>query len=565
METAFDKVTAALSAHGSSCRRDMWVCPSHDDHDPSLRVTQKNDRVLLVCHTCSAEEIVGALGLSMSDLFDKVDPRPVADYFYRDANDTVLFKKTRIEPGLDGKPKTFRIYHPDGDNWEEGKGDVKPVLYRLPELKKAIADGEIVYVVEGEKDVDTLAAQGIAGTCNYEGAGKWLDEYSSHFSDAHVIVIADRDEPGYQHAKRVRDSLHGIAKSVRVVQSAVDRPKADVTDHFQAGYKIDELVPLHRAFRPVHLGSLVSSGVKAPEFIGPEKLLYRGGLHCIAGAPDCGKTTLALYWAVSLLAAGQRVAFFDEEGGQEIIAEKLISLGASPLDMENLIYVPFPGKMWDDPDIDSLLEFIEESQPDMVLWDSSAAFLARAGLDENSAPAVTNWWSRVLMPLARDLNAAVLVIDHDTKSSESSRYARGSGAKLAVLDVQFKVEIVTPFSRVQSGELKFHVSKDRRGWLYRDWRVKMDSQQETLAPQFVKASCDQETWNTWSTTKQDVYAVMPSGAWISVLQIIDKVRKSCGRTHARPTVQNMLTELREEGFVEQQETMPGERSWWRRK
>jgi AAA domain len=356
----------------------------------------------------------------------------------------------------------------------------------------------------------------------------------------------------------------GKARSVRVMQAAVTRPKSDVTDHFAAGYSIDDLVPINGAFKPVSLGNLVSTGVKPPEFIGPEQLLYRGGLHCIAGAPDCGKTTLALYWAVSLLAAGHRVAFFDEEGGQEIIAEKLISLGALPQDMNNLIYVPFPGKVWDDSDVEALLEFLSENRPDFALWDSSAAFLARAGLDENSAPAVTNWWSRVLMPIARDLNAAVLVIDHDTKSSESSRYARGSGAKLAVLDVQFKVEIVTPFSRVQTGELKFHVSKDRRGWLYRDWRVKIDTADKILNPQFIKASCDQETWNSWSTTKQDVYAALPVGRWMSIKQVIDSSTKTCGRTHARETVTKMLGELRDEGFVEQQETGQGTTSWWRR-
>ena len=63
--------------------------------------------------------------------------------------------------------------------------------------------------------------------------------------------------------------------------------------------------------------------------------------------------------------------------------------------MENLIYVPFPGKMWDDSDVEALMEFLTDARPELVLWDSSAAFLARAGLDESSAPAVTNWWARV--------------------------------------------------------------------------------------------------------------------------------------------------------------------------
>ena len=88
-----------------------------------------------------------------------------------------------------------------------------------------------------------------------------------------------------------------------------------------------------------------------------------------------------------------------------------------------------------------LRELVDDINPGIVLWDSSAAFLARAGLDENSAADVTRFWSQVLTPLAREHGAAVLVIDHDTKNGEPPRFARGSGAKLAATDVAFKVAI----------------------------------------------------------------------------------------------------------------------------
>ena len=48
---------------------------------------------------------------------------------------------------------------------------VERVLYRLPEV---LAAGE-VWVVEGEKDADSLAALGIVATCNAGGAGKWSE------------------------------------------------------------------------------------------------------------------------------------------------------------------------------------------------------------------------------------------------------------------------------------------------------------------------------------------------------------------------------------------------------
>jgi hypothetical protein len=56
--------------------------------------------------------------------------------------------------------------------------------------------------------------------------------------------------------------------------------------------------------------------------------------------------------------------------------------------------------------------------------------------------------------------AAVLVIDHDTKSSEPSRYARGSGAKLAAVDVASKIEPIRPFGK--TGRKRWRSSPTRR-------------------------------------------------------------------------------------------------------
>lgn len=537
--TAYDNVLAALSACGSSKRGDNWSCPGplhvNGDRKPSLHVDFREGRVLLNCFAgCDTRDIVSALGLEMKDLFG--ERREVARYIYRDVNGCELFAKHRYEP------KDFLVFHKEGDGWEPKIGNAQPVLYRLPELNAAVAAGQTVYIVEGEKDVDAMAAKGYAATCNYEGAGKWRDSYAFWFAGADVVIIADRDEPGYQHARKVRESLRGKARSVRIVQAAVPRPKADISDHFEAGYGIEDLMPLAGAFKPCSLTGLVSSGVTEPQRLA-DGMLYRGGLHCIAGAPDSGKTTIALHWAAKLLSEGRTVAFFDEEGGPEIVAEKLISLGAEISSMNNLVYVPFPGKMWDDNDVTGLTEFLDDVSPEMVLWDSSAAFLARAGLDENSAPAVTSWWARVLTPLARDLHAAVVVIDHDTKASEQSRYARGSGAKLAALDVQYKVEIKKPFARDQNGLLRLFVSKDRRGYLHRNWLVEANTLGGNIDLIFRHES-EEALTDTWPPVKRKIYGVLTAE-----YQTNDQIRKRIEeffpeeQAPARETVSKYLNEL----------------------
>src|SRR5262249_8095248 len=160
------------------------------------------------------------------------------------------------------------------------------------------------------------------------------------------------------------------------------------------------------------------------------------------GPPDCGKTTLACWWMLQAVRDGGSVLFLDEEGGREIVIEKFQALGAAC--GERIGYVQFPSRSWNASDVVMLSDVLTERKPSIVAWDSSAAFLAGAGLDENAAADVTRFYSHVLTPAARLHNAAVLVIDHDTKNSEPSRYARGSGAKLAATDVAYKVAMIKP-------------------------------------------------------------------------------------------------------------------------
>ena len=62
---------------------DKWIalCPAHEDRKPSLSIREADDgRVLIHCWSgCSAADVVGALGLSLSDLFPG-DRRSLADH-----------------------------------------------------------------------------------------------------------------------------------------------------------------------------------------------------------------------------------------------------------------------------------------------------------------------------------------------------------------------------------------------------------------------------------------------------------------------------------------------------
>jgi hypothetical protein len=144
-----------------------------------------------------------------------------ARYTYHDENKRVLFQTLRREPGTYGRDKDFRIRRPDpakAGRWEWNLGDVRRVLYRLPELIAA-PPSQPVLVVGGEKDADTLRALGFVATTNVCGERtEWLDSYSDTLRDRHVVVVQDADETGKRHANEVCGSLIQTAASLRRVK-----------------------------------------------------------------------------------------------------------------------------------------------------------------------------------------------------------------------------------------------------------------------------------------------------------------------------------------------------------
>src|SRR5262249_11945638 len=131
------------------------LCPAHEDRRRSLSISITEDgTILLKCHAgCNVNAVVEAIGLTVADLFPVHRPRTtrgtiVQTYDYRDEAGGLLFQVVRFDP------KNFRQRRPDGEgDWTWNLGDVRRVLYRLPDIAGAPPD-QAVFVVEGEKDAD---------------------------------------------------------------------------------------------------------------------------------------------------------------------------------------------------------------------------------------------------------------------------------------------------------------------------------------------------------------------------------------------------------------------------
>lgn len=169
-------------------------------------------------------------------------------YDYRDEQGELLFQTLRM------KPKRFLQRRPDGKgDWIWKLGNTRRVLYRLPELIAA-DPRELVYMVEGEKDAERLAAMGAIGTTNPQGAGKWQDQFSEYLASRHVVIIPDNDPPdatkeserlkGQRHAMTVARSVQRHAASVRVLELPGLPSKGDFSDWADAGGTKEQLETL---------------------------------------------------------------------------------------------------------------------------------------------------------------------------------------------------------------------------------------------------------------------------------------------------------------------------------
>lgn len=279
---SFDVFRRALEAHGLEVQQDRGGkfrarCPHRQDAHASLVLWV--DVGGRLCFFDEADPkgdklaILEALGLSWAELYPGVKShaeqrapirikrrsdvpaelgvqgyRIAAQYDYRDELRRQLYQVVRYEAS--DRRKAFRQQRPltDDENGDyvstiggynvPGGASLPPcrrVLYRLPELLAAPITTP-VFIVEGEKDVETLRRLGYVATTNPMGAGKWAevaDHAAEVLRDREVIVIPDADDAGRKHAIQVCRHLAGCGIRVRMLELPDLPRKGDATDWFE--------------------------------------------------------------------------------------------------------------------------------------------------------------------------------------------------------------------------------------------------------------------------------------------------------------------------------------------
>lgn len=226
------------------------------------------------------------------------------------------------------------------------------------------------------------------------------------------------------------------------------------------------------SWAPVDVPGLIDV-VSAGHRVGPEPtllrrtdgpaLLYPGELHLVMGEPEAGKGWLACAGIAERLAAGERVLYIDFETDVEAVLARMLTLGVdADVLAQRFAYVrpwgPLTGRAWID------LEPALTAHPTLVVLDGVTEAFGLEGLDPDRNRDAAAWITRVPRRILAATGAAVLMVDHVTKSREGrGRWAIGAQHKLAAVAAAYALDVIERPARDRPGVAKIAIAKDRHG------------------------------------------------------------------------------------------------------
>ena len=469
-----------------------WIaqCPAHDDRNPSLSIAAGADgRLLLHCHAgCGIRDILDALGLPPAAMFTDYQPdrpgtvthlnhvrawrrpQPAAaprpkphrrekthHWDYHDRHGAIVARVVRynlvdVDTG-EIAGKTFTQHA-----WADGRqqpnlGGLDMPLYRLPTVLAAAMQYRPVYVVEGERDADTLAALGLTATTCPMGAGSWRPWHTEALSGAaDVRIIADNDEPGLAHARHIADEL-GAAATILLPADGCK----DATEHFDAGHTLDDLVMLGEpdpaaavrdAFPALDWHALWADDSEEEWIVEP--ILPARRLVALYSPPKVGKSLLLLEIAVAVAQGAdvlgtspdrpRRVLYVDFENDPKLdTRDRLKAMGHTPADLGNLVVLSFPTMSALDTPAGGaeLIAAASAYACDVVVIDTVSRAIRG---EENENDTWLNFYRHTGLAI-KQAGLALIRLDHTGK--DETKGQRGGSAKSGDVDAIWRLSKVS--------------------------------------------------------------------------------------------------------------------------
>lgn len=418
-------------------------CGGHKTPKKHLSIGDENTKAVVTCFggTHTYEDICKSLGFSSLTYTKSLTPltplttlTPKIKEIYKYVNKgKVIYETVRYEP------KDFKQRRPDGKGgyiWNlQG---IEPFLYHYDEIISAIKNGDTIWVVEGEKDVDRLWDLGLIATCNPMGAGKWNDNYTKTLKNAKlVIIIPDNDlignpknkPTGYNHSLNITKSLFTNGIPVKLVNPFKDFK--DVSDYLDSGKTLDDLLVVAEqttlfkmVIRTTRIGgnSLMEKEFEPIKWVVPTVLPE--GMTLLAGTPKTGKSRMALNVGLAVATGGMAldkikvskgsVLYISLEDNERRLHEHLVEIfGDTRPDLSKIEFW-FETKLINEGGLDDIEEWIKNhTDARLIVVDT----LQRIRPKETNGGLYAQDYNAVspLTELASKYNIAILVIHHLNK------------------------------------------------------------------------------------------------------------------------------------------------------
>jgi DNA polymerase len=249
---------------------------------------------------------------------------PLVRYVYSDEQGAPHHRKTRTDT------KKFWQEKRENGRWIKGAPAIK-YLYGVCELLAAAPDAAI-WIAEGEKDRDSLAALDLLAVTNPGGAGKWNSDFTTEqlerwFKGRKVVyLLEDNDPPGQRHLEIVARALQHLVGEIRIVTFRDLPATGDVTDWLELGHGKDELLARAEAepkYEPDAIELFTADSLQTMVFT-PINFVVPGfiaeGLTLFAGKPKIGKSWLLLHAAWAVACGGNTLGGIKVETGDVFYA-----------------------------------------------------------------------------------------------------------------------------------------------------------------------------------------------------------------------------------------------------
>jgi hypothetical protein len=313
-------------------------------------------------------------------------------------------------------------------------------------------------------------SEGISATTNFNGNGKLFvfststifNAQSSYSKFAAYTQIEHRGD-FKAAASHLRTQGFGAPTDLRTDWQQIE---AGRPSHVQLHDENEEITT--SSWIPQDITDMQLEDEPGPSILKREDgnfILYANKINAIFGESESGKTWIALEAVRQELANKHVVFYLDFEDSARGIKNRLKTMGVASDRLRHFRYAN-PDEGITKGVMDVIQSEIAIHKPSLIVVDGVNAAMNLLGLDLEKNKDATTFSQLILRPMRME-NAAILTIDHVTKSKDTrGNYAIGAQAKRADIDgVAIAVDVATPFGRGLDGCLNLKVTKDRPGFV----------------------------------------------------------------------------------------------------